>query len=186
LYAFLVSTIRAACPVHLFLLAWILQLNYPFRLSFRVLQSLTRSRVEAPTTNQWFPATGQIPQQVHHVPEVPTLFPERPIPDTFSDSRILEQLGQHIQQGIVNHYTGNFPIGPQTHGQFVGDLGGQFYSPVGGNSVTSALTSIAMHDDLKCVPRLLCEIAAGGRPGYTGSKQRDSLVPFVSTDTLLS
>lgn len=30
----------------------------------------------------------------------------------------------------------------------------------------AALGSIARHDDLRCVPRLLCEVTSGGKPGY--------------------
>lgn len=106
------------------------------------------------------------------------MFPGRPIPGTFSGGQFLEQLGQ----GIVNHYTGNFPSGSPVPGQFAG---GQLYAP-SARPVGSALASIAMYDDLKCVPRLLCELAAGGRPGHSGSKQQDSVLPFINKDTMLS
>nr|XP_018918276.1 PREDICTED: uncharacterized protein LOC109044801 [Bemisia tabaci] len=47
-----------------------------------------------------------------------------------------------------------------------------------------ALSTIARYDDLRCVPRLLCEVTAGGRPGY--SSNQASPVPFVSKDALVS
>ncbi|XP_069680268.1 uncharacterized protein [Periplaneta americana] len=113
-----------------------------------------------------------------------------------SGGQFLGQLGQHLQQGI-SQYTGNFPVGeysPQFLNQFPGFLGqqpgGQYFTqgqnPYGQqSSVIGALTSIAKYDDLKCVPRLLCEVAAGGRPGYTSGKQ-DYVIPFVNRDTLMS
>jgi hypothetical protein len=112
----------------------------------------------------------------------------------FSGSPIFGQLGQHIQQGILNLYTGQPPFGQQIFNQFSGVLGQnpgeQFHTqnvpPAGSTSLTGALTSIAMHDDLRCVPRLLCEVAAGSRPGYPDSNQRDLVLPFVNRDTLQS
>jgi hypothetical protein len=108
------------------------------------------------------------------------------------DNQFLGQLGQYIQQGIMAQYTGDSLTGHQIFNQFAGVPGqypgGQFYTPSAPAvaPVSSALTSIAMHDDLRCVPRLLCEIAAGGRPGYPGNTQQASPVPFLSRDTLLS
>jgi hypothetical protein len=158
----------------------------------RWLPSLALPTAQPPDLIHDFPAEYSNPQQLQYVPEVPHLFPKRPIPDTFSDSQFLGQLGQYIQQGLVNHCTGNSPIGHQIFNQFAGAIGqypgGQFYTPTSPQvtPASSALASIAMYDDLRCVPRLLCEIAAGGRPGYSGSKQQDSPVPFVTRDTLLS
>jgi len=147
-----------------------------------------------PYNVQQFPAQGPKPQQSRYIRQVPNLFAERPIPDTFPGIPLFGQLSQHIQQGTASHYTGHSPFGQQIFNQFAGVLGQnpgeQFYTPlvppVGPASLTGALTSIAMHDDLRCVPRLLCEIAAGGRPGYSGSNQRDSGLPFVNRDTLRS
>jgi hypothetical protein len=107
---------------------------------------------------------------------------------------LLGQLSQYIQQGIASHYTGHSPFGQQIFNQFPGALGQnpgeQFntphFPPGGSSSLTGALASIATHDDLRCVPRLLCEIAAGGRPGYSVSNQRDSVLPFVNSETLRS
>jgi hypothetical protein len=130
---------------------------------------------------QQFPAASLIHQLSHYIPQVPHLYPDTPIPGTFSP-QFFGQLGQNFQQGIVNHYTGNFPFGPQIPSQFPG--GQVFPPPV--RPVGSALASIAMYDDLKCVPRLLCEIAAGGKPGQSVGKLQDSLLPFLNRDTLLS
>lgn len=52
-----------------------------------------------------------------------------------------------------------------------------------GVSLASALQSVARYDDAQCVPRLLCELTAGGRPG--SAKQNEAL-PFVNRDTLVS
>jgi hypothetical protein len=159
---------------------------WPYRSPLRLLPNLAR-----PSSVQQFPAQRRSPQHLRYRRQVPHVFPERPISDTFSGSPLLGQLSQQIQQGIVNHYTGHSPSGQQIFNQFAGVLGQnpgeQFYAPnvrpVGTTSLTAALTSIAMHDDLRCVPRLLCEIATGARPGYV-SNQRDSALPFVNTDTL--
>ncbi|XP_069362074.1 probable cyclin-dependent serine/threonine-protein kinase DDB_G0292550 [Maniola hyperantus] len=52
------------------------------------------------------------------------------------------------------------------------------------SAVTEALTSIALYDDYQCVPRLLCEAAAGGALGSSGILQTVSgLQPLL---TLLS
>jgi hypothetical protein len=158
----------------------------------RWLPSLALPTAQSPNFINELPADRPNPQDSYYVPEIPHSFPKRPIPDTFPDSQFLGQLGQYIQQGIVNHYTGSSPTGHQIFNQFTGAPGqypgGQFYTPSAPlvTPVGSALASIAMHDDLRCVPRLLCETAAGGRPGYSGSKQQDTPVPFVNRDTLLS
>jgi len=158
-------------------------------LPFRLLPNFAK-----PHSVQQFPAHGPKPQHSRYIRQVPHLFAERPIPDTFSGSPLLGQLSQHIQQGIASHYTGQSPFGQQIFNQFAGVLGQnpgeQLYTPLVPPgvpvSLTGALTSIAMHDDLRCVPRLLCEIAAGGRPGYSDSNQRDSVLPFVNRDILRS
>ncbi|XP_014287362.1 uncharacterized protein [Halyomorpha halys] len=36
-------------------------------------------------------------------------------------------------------------------------------------SFMAALDSITRHDELRCVPRLLCEVTSGGKPGYPSS-----------------
>lgn len=161
-------------------------------LSARWLPSLASPAAQPPDFINELPADRPNPQHLYYVPEVPHSFPKRPIPDTFPHSQFLGQLGQYIQQGVANHYIGNFPAGQQIFNQFAGVQGqypeGQFYTPSAPpvTPVRGALASIATHDDLRCVPRLLCEVAAGGRPGYSGSKQQDSSVPFVNRDTLLS
>ncbi|KAK3912462.1 Calponin-3 [Frankliniella fusca] len=60
-------------------------------------------------------------------------------------------------------------------------------STPGGGAVplATALQSVAQYDDAQCVPRLLCELTAGGRPGG-GSRQGEQALPFVNRDTLVS
>lgn len=58
---------------------------------------------------------------------------------------------------------------------------GGLYPP---NSLMGALSSIARYDDLRCVPRLLCEVATGARPGNDYTQQ--SVVPFISKDALVT
>ena len=150
--------------------------------------------LRTPHSAQQLPPQASNPQQPRYIRQVPPLFPQRPIPDTFSGSPLLGLLSQNIQQGLASHYTGHSPFGQQIFNQFPGVLGqspGEHYynphvPPGGPSSLTGALNSIAMHDDLRCVPRLLCEIAAGGRPGHAVNNQRDSVLPFVSRDTLRS
>lgn len=66
------------------------------------------------------------------------------------------------------------------------------------NSVLQALTSISRHDDLRCVPRLLCEVSSGARPSSSGyyqpgyyyqqqqQQQQQSTIPFLSKDALVT
>lgn len=61
------------------------------------------------------------------------------------------------------------------------------------NSVFQALSSISQHDDLRCVPRLLCEVSSGTRPssgyyqpGYYQQQQQQSSIPFLSKDALIT
>lgn len=63
------------------------------------------------------------------------------------------------------------------------------------NSVVQALSSISEHDDLRCVPRLLCEVSSGTRPGYNQQfgyyqqqqqLQQQSSIPFLTKDALIT
>lgn len=61
------------------------------------------------------------------------------------------------------------------------------------NSVLQALSSISQHDDLRCVPRLLCEVSSGTRPssgyyqpGYNQKQQQQSSIPFLSKEALIT
>ncbi|KAL1131656.1 hypothetical protein AAG570_011269 [Ranatra chinensis] len=53
------------------------------------------------------------------------------------------------------------------------------------NGFLGALASIARYDDLKCVPRLLCEVTSGSKPGGYDGKD-NSLIPFASKDSLIA
>lgn len=63
------------------------------------------------------------------------------------------------------------------------------------NSIIQALSSISRHDDLRCVPRLLCEVSSGTRPsssgyyqppGYYQQQQQQSTIPFLTKDALVT
>lgn len=56
------------------------------------------------------------------------------------------------------------------------------------SSLYGALSSIARYDDLRCVPRLLCEVASGARPGSYGypSYNQESPIPFLSKDAVVT
>ena len=47
-----------------------------------------------------------------------------------------------------------------------------------GFSLFDALSSISRYDDLKCVPRLLCEVASGSMPGSLAYRQSPSYQNF--------
>lgn len=60
------------------------------------------------------------------------------------------------------------------------------------NSILQALSSISQHDDLRCVPRLLCEVSSGTRPssGYyqpsSYYQQQQSTIPFLTKDAFIT
>lgn len=64
------------------------------------------------------------------------------------------------------------------------------------NSILQVLGSISQHDDLRCVPRLLCEVSSGTRPSSSGyyqpgvyyqqQQQQQSTIPFLSKDALIT
>ncbi|XP_045779572.1 GATA zinc finger domain-containing protein 14 [Maniola jurtina] len=101
---------------------------------------------------------------------------------------------QHFGQQIPGNGQ-NLPYAPGYYGNGLGPTyGGQYKPPrprprpslasEALSAVTEALTSIALYDDYQCVPRLLCEAAAGGALGSSGILQTVSgLQPLL---TLLS
>lgn len=50
-------------------------------------------------------------------------------------------------------------------------------------SFLEALTSITRHDDLRCVPRLLCEVTSAGKVG--SSESQNSIISFINKDSLV-
>lgn len=57
-------------------------------------------------------------------------------------------------------------------------------------TLAAALSSIARHDDLRCVPRILCEVTAGTLPEKSSAsrphkQKQQSTLPFLSKDTLI-
>lgn len=84
-----------------------------------------------------------------------------------------------------------FPGRPPYPGPF-GPYPGQYPQQ---NSIVQALSSISQHDDLRCVPRLLCEVSSGTRsssgyyqPGgyYQQQQQQQSSIPFLTKDALIT
>ncbi|XP_014215815.1 uncharacterized protein LOC106644696 isoform X2 [Copidosoma floridanum] len=53
-----------------------------------------------------------------------------------------------------------------------------------GFNLFGALSSIAQYDDLKCVPRILCEIASGSMPGSAGYRQNSGYQDFQKSPIL--
>lgn len=86
----------------------------------------------------------------------------------------------YSENGPRPPYSGNGPRPP-----YIGQYSQQ-------NSILQALSSISRHDDLKCVPRLLCEVSSGTRPSSSGyyqpgghyQQQQQSAIPFFSKDAL--
>ncbi|XP_022189932.2 uncharacterized protein LOC111048365 [Nilaparvata lugens] len=82
---------------------------------------------------------------------------------------------------------GGVPGGYPQPPAYPGALGG--YAPT---SLYGALASIAQYDDLRCVPRLLCEVAAGARPGsnnynnYGSQSQQAGPFPFLTKDAVVT
>lgn len=64
------------------------------------------------------------------------------------------------------------------------------------NSILDVLSSISQHDDLRCVPRLLCEVSSGARPSsgyyqrpgsyYQQQQQQPSSIPFLNKNALIT
>lgn len=79
---------------------------------------------------------------------------------------------------------------PYPHGPYPGPS----RYPQQQNSVLQALGSISQHDDLRCVPRLLCEVSSGTRPSsgyyqpgyYQQQQQQQSSIPFLTKDALIT
>ncbi|KAI5726714.1 hypothetical protein M8J76_007382 [Diaphorina citri] len=94
--------------------------------------------------------------------------------------------GAFEQNGIDPLVPYPYPARPPTRRPYPGSTYQQ-------QSLFGALYSIAQYDDLRCVPRLLCEITAGSNPGsntyypsYYGQNQQPSILPFLSKDSLLT
>ncbi|XP_076175969.1 uncharacterized protein LOC143151074 isoform X2 [Ptiloglossa arizonensis] len=63
--------------------------------------------------------------------------------------------------------------------------GGTFdHSPGFQLNLFDALSSISRHDDYKCVPRILCEMASGKLPGRSLGKQTSSLLEYFGKNAL--
>lgn len=58
-----------------------------------------------------------------------------------------------------------------------GDPSGQFGGI--GTNLYDALSSISRYDDSKCVPRILCEVASGRRPGGEYENERASSSSYL-------
>lgn len=83
-----------------------------------------------------------------------------------------------VQEGLVPGFDPYlqrpFPFGPSQFNPYQeGPL----------ESLARALSSIARYDDQQCVPRLLCEVAAGGNPS---GKQNSFIPSFLSMDSLFT
>lgn len=93
-------------------------------------------------------------------------------------------LGQFGQNGLGSPVPYPYPPRPPTQRPIPGSSYQQ-------QSLFGALYSISQYDDLRCVPRLLCEVTAGSRPGGSyypsyGQNQQASVLPFLSKDSLVT
>ncbi|KAJ8882899.1 hypothetical protein PR048_014725 [Dryococelus australis] len=119
---------------------------------------------------------GDIPDLLHKVPGMGSLL-QQTGPAQFPSSMVGQLLGDYLPTQGLGQLLQGLGQYPQQYPQ-------QYPLQQGGASLVGALTAIAAYDDLQCVPRLLCEVAAGGRPGQSGKK--DSLIPFLNKDMLIT
>ncbi|XP_053973285.1 uncharacterized protein LOC128873615, partial [Hylaeus volcanicus] len=91
------------------------------------------------------------------------------------DSSLLHQTSTYPADTTSSHYQSNYPI----------TSGGTFnLSPGFQLNLFDALSSISRHDDYKCVPRILCEMASGKLPGRSLAKQTPGLFEFLGKNAL--
>lgn len=93
---------------------------------------------------------------------------------------------QNGRPGFLGGGGGGRPPYPAPFGPYPGQYPQQ-------NSIMQALSSISQHDDLRCVPRLLCEVSSGTRPssgyyrpGEYYQQQQQSSIPFLTKDALIT
>jgi len=124
-------------------------------------------------------------------------FLERPQGDRLYPPPYPENGGPYQENGgpYLPPYPGNGgpypPLPFRPNGLRPGGPGGGYLQQ---NSVVQALSSISEHDDLRCVPRLLCEVSSGTRPGYNQqsgyyqqqNQQQQSSIPFLTKDALIT
>ncbi|RZF36209.1 hypothetical protein LSTR_LSTR008535 [Laodelphax striatellus] len=105
--------------------------------------------------------------------------------------------GGGVPGGFPGGVPGGSPFGglPPPAGYPPGGVPPAYPGALGGYAPTSlygALASIAQYDDLRCVPRLLCEVAAGAKPGtnnynnYGGSSTQAGPFPFLTKDAVIT
>nr|XP_012135249.1 PREDICTED: uncharacterized protein LOC100880222 [Megachile rotundata] len=87
------------------------------------------------------------------------------------------------------HQNNPLPVYP-TSGQYPSNhpsvSGGTFgISPGFKLNLFEALSTISRHDDYKCVPRILCEMASGKLPGRSIGKQLSGFFDFFGRNTIM-
>ncbi|XP_078049299.1 uncharacterized protein LOC144476359 [Augochlora pura] len=87
------------------------------------------------------------------------------------------------------HQTASFPA-DTTSGYYQSNYpaisGGMFDLPAGFRlNLLDALSTISSHDDYKCVPRILCEMASGKLPGRSLSKQTSNFFDIFGKNALM-
>ncbi|XP_043253336.1 uncharacterized protein LOC122397906 [Colletes gigas] len=91
------------------------------------------------------------------------------------DQSLLHQSASLPADTTSGYYQSNYPA----------ISGGTFDSSPGFQlNLFDALSSISRHDDYKCVPRILCEMASGKLPGRSLAKQTSSLFEFFGKNAL--
>ncbi|XP_076620366.1 uncharacterized protein LOC143341364 [Colletes latitarsis] len=116
------------------------------------------------TKSQWNGSTGR---QISFTDVFANFFNE--------DQSLLHQSASLPADTTSGYYQSNYPT----------ISGGTFDSSPGFQlNLFDALSSISRHDDYKCVPRILCEMASGKLPGRSLAQQTSSLFEFFGKNAL--
>ncbi|KZC07647.1 hypothetical protein WN55_08419 [Dufourea novaeangliae] len=115
--------------------------------------------------SQWNGSTGR---QISFTDIFANLFDQNQSP--------LHQTTSYPADTASSYYQSNYPT----------TSGGTFDLPGGFRlNLLDALSSISRHDDYKCVPRILCEMASGKLPGRSLGKQTSNLFDYFGQNTLM-
>ncbi|XP_076303915.1 uncharacterized protein LOC143222002 [Lasioglossum baleicum] len=93
------------------------------------------------------------------------------------------------QEQSPPHQTTSFPADTASgyyQSNYPAVSGGMFDLPAGFRlNLLNALSTISSHDDYKCVPRILCEMASGKLPGRSLGKQTSNFFDFFGKNAFM-